>query len=51
MDYRLDSRNSIPGKTRDFSLLHCFQTGSETHPDSHLMGTGSSFLGSKAAEA
>jgi hypothetical protein len=34
-----------------FSLLHRVQTVSEAHPASHLMGTGGTLPGSKAAGA
>jgi hypothetical protein len=30
----LDGRGSIPGKARDFSLLHSIQTASADHPTS-----------------
>jgi hypothetical protein len=30
---------------QDFSLLHVFQTGCETHPASYPMSTGGNFLG------
>jgi hypothetical protein len=36
---------SIPGRARDFSLLHNIQTGSGAHPASYTIGTGGSFPG------
>jgi hypothetical protein len=42
---------SIPGRARDFSLLHIVQTGSEARTAFYPVGTGSSFLGSIAAGA
>jgi hypothetical protein len=47
--YGLDGRDSIPGKARDFSLLHNIQTCSEIHPASYPIGIGGSFPWSKAA--
>jgi hypothetical protein len=38
--YGLTAQGSIPGRARDFSPLHCVQTGSEAHPASYPMGTG-----------
>jgi hypothetical protein len=40
-----------PIGVRDFSILHSVQTGSEAHPASYPMGTWSSFLKDKVAEA
>jgi hypothetical protein len=37
-------------RTKDFSLLHGFQTGTESHSFSYTTGTGSSFSGSKVVE-
>jgi hypothetical protein len=48
---RLDERGSIPGRGRNFSLLHRIQTGSGVHTVSYPMGTGYYFLGIKAAGA
>jgi hypothetical protein len=41
--YRLDGQRSIPDRTNIFFLPHSVQTGSETHPASYAMDTGSSF--------
>jgi hypothetical protein len=41
--YGLSDRDSIPGRGRNIHLRHSAQTGSEAHPASHPMGTGSSF--------
>jgi hypothetical protein len=49
--YGVDSQGSIPGKGRDFSLLHSVQTGSGAQPASYAMGTGGSLFGGKAAAA
>jgi hypothetical protein len=41
--YRLDGRGAgirFPTGTRDFSLFHSVQTGSEAHPAFYPMGTG-----------
>jgi hypothetical protein len=38
--YEMDGRGSIPGKTRDFTLLYSVQTGSGAHQASYPMGTG-----------
>jgi hypothetical protein len=40
MGYGLDVQDLIPGRARDFSLLHSVQTISEAHLDSYEMGTG-----------
>jgi hypothetical protein len=37
--------NSWQGQ--DLSFLHCVQTGSEAHPASYPVGTGSLFMGKK----
>jgi hypothetical protein len=50
MDYGLDSRGSVPGKSKRF-FSHSIQTGSEAHGSSYTMGTGGSFLGVNDAEA
>jgi hypothetical protein len=44
--YGLEAERS--GKVRIY-LLHVVQTGSGVHPTSYPIGTGGSFLGSKAA--
>jgi hypothetical protein len=46
--YGLDSRGSIPGRGKRFSLLHSVQTGSGAHPASYPMGTAGDFPGGKA---
>jgi hypothetical protein len=51
MGFGLDGPGSIPGRGKIFLLLHIVQAGSGVHPASYLMGIGSSFPGSKAAEA
>jgi hypothetical protein len=43
----LDVRHSFLGRTRNFSILHSFQTGSGAHPASYPMGTEGSFPGVK----
>jgi hypothetical protein len=48
--YGLDVRLLIPCRSRDFSLLRNFLTGSEVHI-SYPVGTGGSFFGGKAAGA
>jgi hypothetical protein len=51
--YGLDDRGAgvrVP-VGQEFSLLHVVQTGSGAHPASYPMGTGGSFLASKAAGA
>jgi hypothetical protein len=48
VDCALYDRDSIPGRGRDFSPRHRFQTGSEAHPASHPVGSGDSFTGGKA---
>jgi hypothetical protein len=40
MGYELHGRGSIPGRAKDFLLLHSVNTGSETHPASYTMGIG-----------
>jgi hypothetical protein len=52
--YGLDDRAvgvPNPGRVKNFSLLHVFQTCSGAHPASYPMGTGGSFPGGKAAGA
>jgi hypothetical protein len=49
--YGLDGRGigvRFLSRSRDMSLLHSFQTGSEAYPASYTMGTGDSFPGVKA---
>jgi hypothetical protein len=49
--YRLDDRAievRSPAGAKDFSRSLCVQTGSEAHPASCTMGTGSPFPGGKA---
>jgi hypothetical protein len=48
MGYRMDSRDSIPGRGKRFSLLHSIQTGSGIHPASYPMGAGNSISRGKA---
>jgi hypothetical protein len=46
LDNRLDDtglRFLLPARVRDFSALYNIQTGSQTHPASPPMDTGSSF--------
>jgi hypothetical protein len=38
--YGLAVQGSIPGRGKRFSLLHSFQTGSESHPAAYTMATG-----------
>jgi hypothetical protein len=50
-DYGLDDRAigvQSPAGAKDFSSSLCVQTGSEAHPASCTMGTGSPFPGGKA---
>jgi hypothetical protein len=50
-DYGLDDRVievRSPKGAEDFSSSPCDQTGSEAHPASYPMGTGSPFPGGKA---
>jgi hypothetical protein len=49
--YGLNGRDSIPGKSRGFLLLHSVQTGSGVHSTSYPMGKGGSFPEDKAAGA
>jgi hypothetical protein len=49
--YGMDGQGSIPGRDRDFSLLHGVKTGSGVHPVSYAMGTGGCFPCGKAAGA
>jgi hypothetical protein len=41
----------LPARAGDFSLLYRVHTGSGAQPASFRMGSGSSFLGGKVAEA
>jgi hypothetical protein len=47
MGYGMDDQGSIPGKARDFSLLHSVQTDSGAHPASYKIDTGGSVTGIK----
>jgi hypothetical protein len=49
MDCELDSRGSLSGRGKRFSLLHSAYLVSEMHPASHPMDIGSPFLGDKMA--
>jgi hypothetical protein len=52
LDYGLNDRGigaRIPVEAKGFSLLHIVQTGCGAHSASYTMGTGSCFLGGKAA--
>jgi hypothetical protein len=52
--YGMDGRGlgvRLPAAARDFSLHHSVHAGTETRPDSYIMGTGSYFRRSKAAGA
>jgi hypothetical protein len=49
--YGLDDRSSIPGRGKNFSLLHSVQNGSRVHTASYPMGKGCSFPVGKAAWA
>jgi hypothetical protein len=49
--YGLEGRFRFPVGARDFSLLHCIQTGSWAHLASYSMGTRGAFNGGKAAGA
>jgi hypothetical protein len=49
--YGLDSRSSISGRGKPFSILHSVKTGSAAHPILYLMGTGHTFHGGKAIGA
>jgi hypothetical protein len=54
LGYGLDDRGSrvrFPAGDGNFSLHHCVQNGSGTHPTSCPMGTGCSFSGGKATGA
>jgi hypothetical protein len=54
LGYLLDDRGSrvrFPAGAGNFSLHHCAQNGSGTHPASYPMGTRGSFPGGKAAGA
>jgi hypothetical protein len=51
--YGLDNRGTgfqFPLGTRDISVLHSAQTGFESHPASHTVGTEGSYPGGKEAE-
>jgi hypothetical protein len=48
--YWLDGRDSIPARTRDFSLLHSIQNGSWAYPASYPMGTESCIPGVRRQE-
>jgi len=48
---QLDDRGSFPNWSRDFSLRHRVQTGSEAQRAFYLMDTWDSFSGIKAAGA
>jgi hypothetical protein len=50
MDDRVTEVRFLAGE-RDFFSSPYVQIGSEAHPDSHRMGSGSSSSGGKAAEA
>jgi hypothetical protein len=41
--HQLENSDLIPGRDRDFSLLHSIQISSWAHPASYPMGTGGSF--------
>jgi hypothetical protein len=45
--YGLDSQGWIPGRGKNFSLLHKVQTCSGSHPASYPVSTGGSFSGGK----
>jgi len=51
LDYRLDDKGLTPGRTTDFSLHHCVQTGSGDHPASYPISTRDSFPRCKVANA
>jgi hypothetical protein len=42
--YGLDSRGSILGRSKNFSLPHRVQIGSGSHPASYPVGNGGLFL-------
>jgi hypothetical protein len=42
-DYRLEDRNSIPGRAKGFSSSLCVQISSEAHPASYPMDTRGPF--------
>jgi hypothetical protein len=48
--YGLDSRGSIPGTDKSFSLFYSVLIGRGTHPAYYPMGTEGSFPGSKVTE-
>jgi hypothetical protein len=45
MGYELDDQGSVPGRARNFCVLHSVQTGSGAHPVSYTLGTRGSFAG------
>jgi hypothetical protein len=47
MGYGLDGWGSIPGRPRDFSLLHSIQTSPGAHPAFYPMGTMDTLPGVK----
>jgi hypothetical protein len=47
MGYRLDGQGSIPGRARDFPVVHSIQTDSEAHSASYPIDTGALSLGVK----
>jgi hypothetical protein len=47
----MDDRDLIPGRERDFSPRHRFQTGSGAQPSFCPAGIGDSFAGGEATEA
>jgi hypothetical protein len=47
--YRLDNWGSIPGTSKDFSLLRSIQTDSGIHPASYPISSGCSFPRDKTA--
>jgi hypothetical protein len=49
--YELDGQGSIPGRGKDFSLLHNVKIGSGSYQASYPMGIEGSFPGGKAAGA
>jgi hypothetical protein len=48
--YGLDGQDSMPGKGKNYILVHSAQTGSGAHPASPPIGTGTCFPGGRAAE-
>jgi hypothetical protein len=49
--YGLDGHSSIPGRSKDFSVLHSIHIGSEAHPASYPVSTRAFSLEGKAARA